>query len=200
VINQKVRRYWDRLMQPVGRFVARSHIDPNAITVFGVLLQALGTLEILRGRLILAAIATLAAGTADVLDGAVAKARGVTSRFGALLDSTTDRLSDALFFLPVAWLYGVNPDRPLREQHWVAALALVALVAAFLVSYIKARSEALGYECRVGIAERAERWILMVLGLLFDVLPWVTAILAVVSLVTVAQRLLHVRGQSVDVS
>jgi CDP-diacylglycerol---glycerol-3-phosphate 3-phosphatidyltransferase len=200
VINQRIRRYWDRLMQPVGRLVARSHIDPNAITILGVLVQALGTLEILEGRLIPAAIATLAAGTADVLDGAVAKARGVTSRFGALLDSTTDRLSDALFFLPVAWLYGVTPDKPGREQHWVAAVALAALVAAFLVSYIKARSEALGYECKVGLAERAERWILMVLGLLFDVLPWVTVTLAVVSVVTVVQRLLHVRRQTIDAS
>ncbi|MDP9226058.1 MAG: CDP-alcohol phosphatidyltransferase family protein [Actinomycetota bacterium] len=198
MINQKIRRYWDRLMAPVGRMVARSHVNPNVITIFGVIIQAVGAVEILNGRLVLAAIATSVAGAADVLDGAVAKARGVTSRFGALLDSTTDRLSDALFFVPVAWLYGVGPDKPGREMHWVAALALGALVAAFLVSYIKARSEALGYECNVGIAERAERWILMVVGLLFDVLPWVTAVLAAVSLVTVVQRLLYVRRQAID--
>jgi phosphatidylinositol phosphate synthase len=186
-------------MRPVGRSVARSRIDPNVITVLGVLLQAWGSVEILHGHLMIATIATLLAGTADILDGAVAKARGATSRFGALLDSTTDRLSDALFFIPVAWLYAVTPDKPGREQHWVAALALTALVAAFLVSYVKARAEALGYDCNVGIAERAERWILMVVGLFFDVLPLVTGVLAVVSLVTVFQRLLHVHKQTLGV-
>jgi CDP-diacylglycerol--glycerol-3-phosphate 3-phosphatidyltransferase len=198
VINQKIRGLWDQLMRPVGRIVARTHIDPNVITVLGVLIQAFGSLEILRGHLITAAIATLVSGAADILDGAVAKARGVTSRFGALLDSTTDRLSDALFFIPVAWLYAVTPDKLGREQHWVAALALAALVAAFLVSYIKARAEALGYECNVGIAERLERWILMVLGLFFDVLPLATAILAAVSFVTAVQRLVHVHKQTIS--
>jgi phosphatidylinositol phosphate synthase len=196
MINQKVRRLWDRLMRPVGRTVAASHVNPNAITVLGVVVQAWGSLEILHGHLMIAALAILIAGTADVLDGAVAKAQGATSRFGALLDSTTDRLSDALFFIPVAWLYAVTPDQPGRQQHWVAALALFALVAAFLVSYVKARAEALGYECNVGFAERAERWILMVLGLFFDILPLATAILAAVSAVTVVQRMLHVRKQS----
>jgi CDP-diacylglycerol---glycerol-3-phosphate 3-phosphatidyltransferase len=195
MINQKVRRLWDRLMRPFGRAVARSHVDPNVITVLGVFIQAYAAWAILEGHLMIAALATLLAGTADVLDGAVAKARGATSRFGALLDSTTDRLSDALFFIPIAWLYAVSPDKPGREQHWVAALALIGLVAAFLVSYIKARAEALGYECNVGFAERAERWILMVIGLFFDVLPLATGILAVVSTVTALQRLLHVRKQ-----
>jgi phosphatidylinositol phosphate synthase len=196
MINQKVRRLWDRLMRPVGRAVAASHVNPNVITILGVAVQAWGSVEILKGHLMVAALATLLSGTADVLDGAVAKAQGATSRFGALLDSTTDRLSDALFFIPIAWLYAVTPDKTGREQHWVAVLALLALVAAFLVSYVKARAEALGYECNVGLAERAERWILMVLGLFFDILPLATAILAAVSTVTVLQRLLHVRKQS----
>ena len=195
MINQKVRRLWDQMMRPVGRLVASSHIDPNLITVLGVAIQTYGALEILGGHLMVAALATLLSGVADVLDGAVAKARGMTTKLGALLDSTTDRLSDALFFIPIAWLYAVSPDKAGREQHWVAALALVGLVAAFLVSYIKARAEALGYECNVGLAERAERWILMVLGLFFDILPLATAILAVVSITTVFQRLLHVRKQ-----
>jgi CDP-diacylglycerol---glycerol-3-phosphate 3-phosphatidyltransferase len=195
MINQKVRRLWDRLMSPFGRAVATSHVNPDAITVLGVVIQAYGAVEILKGHLMIAALATLFAGTADVLDGAVAKARGGGTRFGALLDSTTDRLSDALFFIPIAWLYAVTPDKPGREQHWVAAVALIGVVATFLVSYIKARAEALGYECNVGLAERAERWILMVLGLFFDVLPLATAILATVSIVTAFQRLLHVRKQ-----
>ena len=196
MINAKVRRLWDQAMSPVGRTVAASRVDPNWVTVLGVLFQAFASFEILEGHLMIASLATLLAGTADVLDGAVAKARGLTSRFGAFLDSTTDRLSDALFFVPIAWLYAVTPDKPSREQHWVAALALTALVAAFLVSYIKARAEALGYDCNVGLAERAERWILMVLGLFFDVLPLAIAILAAVSIITVIQRFVHVYKQT----
>jgi CDP-diacylglycerol--glycerol-3-phosphate 3-phosphatidyltransferase len=196
MINAKVRRLWDQAISPVGRKVAATPVDPNWITVVGVIFQAYAFLEILTGHLMIASLATLVAGTADVLDGAVAKARGLTSRFGAFLDSTTDRLSDALFFVPIVWLYAVTPDKPGREQHWVAALALAALVAAFLVSYIKARAEALGYDCNVGLAERAERWILMVLGLFFDVLPFAIVILAVVSVVTVVQRFVHVRKQT----
>jgi CDP-diacylglycerol--glycerol-3-phosphate 3-phosphatidyltransferase len=197
VINQKIRGIWDQAMRPVGRSLAHSHIRPDLITVLGVVIQAAGSVEILKGHLMIASIAIFFSGIADILDGAVAKARGLTSTFGALLDSTTDRLSDALFFIPVAWLYAVTPDKLSRDEPWVGALALVALVAAFLVSYIKARAEALGYECNVGIAERAERWILMVLGLFFDVLPLATAILAAVSLVTVFQRLLHVHKQTI---
>jgi CDP-diacylglycerol---glycerol-3-phosphate 3-phosphatidyltransferase len=195
VLNQKIRGMWDDLMQPVGRAVARSGIGPNTITVAGALLQALVAYLIIGGRLLLAGIVAVAAALSDALDGAVAKARNGVSPLGALLDSTVDRLSDALFFAPVAWLYGVSPDPAREDQRWVAALALVALVLSFLVSYVKARAEGLGYECNVGIVERAERLILMILGLLLNLVPAVLVILAALSCITVFQRLRYVRAQ-----
>ena len=194
MLNQKIRGMWDDLMQPVGRAVARTGIGPNTITVAGLLLQSLVGYLIVEGRLFVAGLVAVAAALFDALDGAVAKARHGVSPLGALLDSTVDRVSDALFFAPVAWLYGVAPDRP--DQRWVAALALVALVLSFLVSYIKARAEGLGYECNVGIVERAERLILMILALLLEVVPLVLAVLAALSGITVLQRLIHVRGQA----
>jgi CDP-diacylglycerol--glycerol-3-phosphate 3-phosphatidyltransferase len=196
VLNQKIRGMWDDAMQPVGRAVSRSGVGPNTITIAGVLLQALVAYLIVGGKLFVAGLVAVGAALSDALDGAVAKARSGVNDLGALLDSTVDRLSDALFFAPVAWLYGVAPDSPRRDQTWVAALALVGLVLSYLVSYVKARAEGLGYECNVGIVERAERLILMILGLLLDVVPAVLVILSALSCITVAQRLRYVRAQA----
>jgi phosphatidylglycerophosphate synthase len=176
--------------------VGRSRIDPNVFTGLGVALQALAAVYIVQGHLIYAFIATFFSGVADVADGAIAKATGKTTKFGALFDSTTDRLSDALFFIPIAWLYGVSPDIAARNHPWVAAVALVALVASFLVSYIKARAESLGYDCNVGFAERAERWILMCLALMFNIIPVMVSVLAAAAIVTFLQRFEHVRRQA----
>jgi CDP-diacylglycerol--glycerol-3-phosphate 3-phosphatidyltransferase len=115
---------------------------------------------------------------------------------GAFLDSTTDRLSDALLFTSIAWLYGVSPDRAAHDEPWVAAVALVALVASLLVSYVKARAEAVGFEAKVGIAERAERLILVIVALVFnDLLPPIMVLLAALSVITVVQRIAHVYKQ-----
>ena len=183
-------------MKPVGRGLARTPLSPNAVTVLGVLIQTGAAVAILEGRLLLAGLVSIAAALCDALDGALAKAQGSTSKFGALLDSTTDRLSDALFFLPIAWLYGVSPDVGSRDEPLVAGLALATLVFGFLVSYVKARAEGLGFDCKVGIAERAERVIIIILGLIFDVLLGALAILCLLSAITFVQRLVHVRKQA----
>ncbi len=195
VLNQKIRARWDTFIRPVGRGLARTGIAPDAITLLGVLIQAGAAVAILNGRLVLAGVISTVAALSDVLDGAVAKARGRTGRFGALLDSTTDRLADALLFLPLAWLYGVSPDVVERDSPVIAAIALVGLVASFLVSYVKARAESLGYRCDVGIAERAERLIALIVGLLLDIVPVVLIVLTALSIVTFVQRLLYVRRQ-----
>ncbi|MEA2499811.1 MAG: CDP-diacylglycerol---glycerol-3-phosphate 3-phosphatidyltransferase [Actinomycetota bacterium] len=183
-------------MRPVGRWLARTPLSPDAVTLLGVLIQAGVAVLIIQGHLLVAGLVAIIAALADALDGALAKAKGQTSRFGALLDSTTDRLADALFFIPIAWLYGVSPDIPGRESHLIAALALTGLVASFLVSYVKGRAEALGFDCNVGIAERAERLIVLILALIFDLVLAGVTILAVLATVTVLQRLVYVRRQS----
>jgi len=199
VINALIRRHWDRAMRPVGRAVAGSGISPDAVTALGVALQVVAAYFIIEGRLGFAGLFSATGALMDVLDGAVARARGLTNKFGALLDSTTDRIADALVFIPIAWLYGVSPDFPRRDQAWVAAVALTALVASFLVSYVKARAEGLGYECNVGFAERAERMILMIVALLFDFVPVAVSLVAVAAVITFVQRLLHVKKQALRV-
>ena len=185
-------------MRPVGRWLARTPLTPDSVTLLGVLIQVGVAVLILQGRLLVAGLVSIVAALADAFDGALAKAQGKTSRFGALLDSTTDRLADALFFVPIAWLYGVAPDVPSRESHLVAGLALAALVASFLVSYVKGRAEALGFDCNVGIAERAERLIIVILALIFDFVLVGVALLAALSTITVLQRLIYVRRQARD--
>jgi CDP-diacylglycerol--glycerol-3-phosphate 3-phosphatidyltransferase len=197
VLNKLIRADWDRFMAPIGHALARMGISPDAVTFFGVLLQGVVAALILDGRLLAAGLVAVAAALSDVFDGAVAKARGRTSKFGAVFDSTMDRLSDALFFVPIAWLYGISPDIAERDEPWVAAVALAALVASFLVSYVKARAESLGFSCDVGIAERAERLIIMILGLIFDLVPATVLLLAALATVTFVQRLVHVRNQAI---
>lgn len=196
MINALLRQWWDRFIRPVGGGLARLGLTANQITYLGVAIQIAVAVFIVQGRLLVAGLAGIAAGVADFLDGAVAKARGTASKYGAFLDSTTDRLSDALYFVPLAWLYGVAPDIAERDEPWVAAVALGALVFSFLVSYAKARAESLGYECNVGIAERAERLIVILLALLLDFVPAALVLLLLLAVVTFMQRMVHVQKQA----
>lgn len=197
MLDTKLRGWWDKAMRPVGRALARTPLSPNAITLLGVAIQVGVAYLILEGRLVAAGLIAIAAAFFDTFDGALAKAKGRTSKFGAFLDSSTDRVADALYFGPIAWLYGVDPDIAARDEPWVAAVTLVAMVASFMVSYVKARAEALGFDCKVGLFERAERLGLLVIALVFsDLLPVLMVVLAVGSTVTVFQRMFHVYGQA----
>lgn len=183
-------------MRPVGSSLARVGVTPDAVTYTGLLIQIGVAALIVQGRLLLAGLVAIVAGLSDVIDGAVAKARERPSTFGAFLDSTTDRLSDALYLGPIVWLYGVDPDIATHDEPWVAAAALAALVFGFLVSYAKARAQSLGYDCNVGIMERAERLILIIAALVLDLVPPAMVVLAALSLVTFLQRMVHVRLQA----
>ena len=196
MLDRKLRATWNRVMIPVGDVVAKSRLSPNAITGLGLVIQAGSAWAILQGRLFLAALIALAAAVFDLLDGAVARSQNRESPFGALVDSTSDRLADMLFFLPLMWLYGVSPDISDRENRWIAGLALAALVFSFLVSYVKARAEGLGFDAKVGFAERAERVAIMILGLAFDQVLVALALLTFTSAITFVQRVAHVRKQA----
>lgn len=196
MLNSRIRGAWDQFVRPVGRAIARTGLSPNVITVAGLAIQVVVAYLIVDGALLAAGLVAVAAGIADLLDGAVAKARGIESAFGALLDSTIDRLSDALFFVPIAWLYGVDPDVPANDEPWVAAVALAALVFSFLVSYVKARAEGLGFDCNVGFAERFERLAVLILGLVFGLVPIAVVLLTLLSFGTFVQRMVHVYAQA----
>lgn len=190
-----IRPALNRVLVPAGQFLARTPVTPNMITVTG-------TIGVSAGALALFPIGELFAGTmvctffvlADMLDGALARAKGTSGPWGAFLDSTLDRVADASVFggLMLWFMLG-------GRDHLLGCVALYCLVSGVLVSYAKARAEGLGYSCNVGIAERTERLLigLVAAGLAGLEVPYVLAIglwvLAVLSTITFGQRVLAVR-------
>jgi CDP-diacylglycerol--glycerol-3-phosphate 3-phosphatidyltransferase len=128
----------------------------------------------------------------DILDGALARAGGKTTEFGAFLDSTTDRVSEGFMLTAIAFVLA-------RHHHPVfVAVAMAAVAGSFLVSYTRAKAEALGLRGDVGIGSRAERVVVITAGLVFapwGVLPWALVVLSATAWITVCQRVLHVRRQ-----
>jgi CDP-diacylglycerol--glycerol-3-phosphate 3-phosphatidyltransferase len=185
-LTDRVRARAGVLLNPAARLLGRLGVHPNVLTIVGSALQigvaalfALGHIRWAGGLLLVIA-------PMDALDGAVARAVGKESTFGAFLDSTLDRLSDAVLILGLAGHY-------LRQGAQLeVGLLLVALVAALMVSYTRARAESLGLSCKVGLLTRMERILLIAvlstLGLT-AVLVWA---LAVLSVFTFLQRVAHV--------
>lgn len=178
-------------VDPVGVQLHRAGITANALTITGVAMATAAAVAIGSGRLRLGFLLVVAAALPDLLDGAVAKAAGPTSRRGAFFDSTADRLSDTLIQSSVVWFL-VADDRGL-----VAMVAVAVLGASWLISYQRAKAESLGFEAKGGIMERAERVILLCGGLLFPtLLVPVQWIMLVFTVVTAAQRFAKVWRQA----
>lgn len=173
----------DRLTGPVVAFLARTPLTPSALTWLGFVLAVAAAFLIAGGSLIAAGVMVLVAGFFDMLDGALARRTERVTRFGAVLDSTLDRLSEAALLLGVLALWAAE------GRTAGVILAGITLTASLLVSYIRARAEALGLECRSGLFTRPERVIVLALGLLLDQLFIALVIIAVLSFFTVAQRL-----------
>ncbi len=187
------RTHLARVIEPVGRSLVRAGVSADAVTILGTLGVLVGCLGfVVRGQLLAGLVIVTLSVLTDMLDGAVARAGGGSSRFGAFLDSTMDRLSDGVIFGSLAWWLAVT------DRYAAAAAALLCLVSGQLVSYARARSEGLGIPCEVGLAERSERLVLLGIGAVvwlagvayaFDVALW---LLAGLSLITVGQRIRHV--------
>ncbi len=122
----------------------------------------------------------------DAIDGALARASGQTSPFGAFLDSTLDRISEAVIYLGL-FLYYAQQSRRMEML-----LIYATIVGSFMVSYARARAEGLGLQCKVGLLTRAERVCLLIVGLATGIMPWMLWALAVLTNVTVVQRVIHV--------
>ncbi len=198
VIPQAVKDGFVSLTKPIVGRLVRAQVSPNMITTLGVLIVvgsavAFGLSEIRLGGFLL-----LLSGLFDILDGQVARIGGSGSTFGAFYDSTLDRVGEAALFSGIS-LHFLRGGLPPAEVALGVMLAITALAASLLVSYTRARAEGLGLECKVGIAARAERF--LVLGaptLLFGaawggrLLLWIVAVLALVTVITVIQRVIYV--------
>jgi CDP-diacylglycerol---glycerol-3-phosphate 3-phosphatidyltransferase len=190
-----------RLIDPVARVLLRAGVSPNAVTVAGTAGAVISAIYFgVRGEWIIGAFVVTFFALTDLLDGAMARRRiaegAPPNRFGALLDSTMDRVADAAIFGSVAYYLADTGDL----TSMVAAL--LCLATGQMVSYVKARAEGLGMTCDVGIAERPERLILVGVGGLlhgFGVdwgMPAALWVLVVLSVITIGQRLAHVARQA----
>ena len=189
-----------RITKPVVQLLATMPISPNTITWLGFLLTVGAAALIATEHLLAAGLMVLLAGLFDILDGALARWTNRTTRFGGILDSTLDRLSEATLLLGILVLFLLVEEQSvlftLLARKWSILLVGVALLISPLVSYIRVRAEAMGLECQVGLFTRFERVIVLVVGLLVNQVVIALAIIVVLSFVTVGQRLVHVWQQT----
>ena len=186
-----------RIVAPVARALLRAGVSPYAVTVagtLGVLIGALGFAT--RGHLIIALVIITVSCLTDMIDGSMARMSGVTNKFGALLDSSMDRLADGAIFGATAYYFAT------QQEFRACGAALICLVTGQAVSYVKARAEGLGMTADVGLIERSERLIGIGIGGIlwgFHVpygLEAVLWILAALSIVTIGQRMTTVYRQA----
>ena len=170
----------------------RLHLTPNALTVLGLVVCAGAAVVIALGYLVAGGIVLLVASAFDILDGALARVSGRSYRYGAFLDSTTDRYAEAFTYIALLW-YFLSHAHPALEP----MLVILALTGSQLVSYVRARAQSLGFSCDGGLLARPERVVITVVGLVIPpLLVWALWVLAVLTNLTALQRIWLVWQQS----
>ena len=185
------RKGVDKALDPIGVLLSRIGVTANALTATGIVIAGIGSVFIGQGRLFLGFIFLILTGLPDALDGAVAKASGTSSVRGAFLDSVSDRVTDILLFCGIAWYLASN------EPGRIMMLPVAVMGAAMLISYQRAKAESLGFDAKGGIMERAERFIVLALGLLIsNILIPVLWVMLILTLITAIQRFIKVWNQA----
>lgn len=174
------------VLRPLTRRI--NYINPNTLTLLGLLLSFVSAFFFAVREVLLAGVFLLASGFFDVLDGEVARENNRITRFGGFLDSVCDRFADAAIIIG-AMYGGLASLSPFPE--WF--IGVMAIVGSLMVSYTRARAEAAGANASVGAGERAVRMMIIVLGAFLDMVNWAILLVAVISFVTVFQRVAHVR-------
>jgi CDP-diacylglycerol--glycerol-3-phosphate 3-phosphatidyltransferase len=199
LVIKPIERAFYAVTRPLVEFLIQARISPNSITTFGASFVVASGVAFGLGRVQLGGLLYLLSGIVDTLDGAVARANQEVSRFGAFYDSTLDRIGDAATFSGVAVFYLRAADGTVSYRELAVILALIAGFSSQVVSYARAKAESLGIDCRVGIAQRAERIVLLGVPCMIVgagpaglVLFWIVAFLALTSVITVIQRFVHV--------
>jgi CDP-diacylglycerol--glycerol-3-phosphate 3-phosphatidyltransferase len=190
-----------RLIEPVAALLVRLRINPNTLTTIGTVCTVSGGIAFATGHIMLAGWIIGLTAIFDVLDGMVARRTGRSTIFGAFYDSTLDRVADGALLGGIAWFFATDP---VHKNLPVFGIALIGILGTFLVSYTRARAEALGIDAKVGVMQRAERIVLLSVpqaffGLVLGgwVLMTVVVILAVTAWITAVQRMLFVRRRAI---
>jgi CDP-diacylglycerol--glycerol-3-phosphate 3-phosphatidyltransferase len=160
------------------------------MTLIGLIGHTIGALFLFQGKMLIGGLVILAMAPIDALDGTMARLRGESSSFGAFVDSVTDRYSELIIFLALIIFYA-------QQDEWLNSVVVyTAAAGSVLVSYVRSRGESLGYEAKVGILTRMERYIVLVPALILNVPMIGLWIIAVMANVTAIQRILHIRRQA----
>jgi CDP-diacylglycerol--glycerol-3-phosphate 3-phosphatidyltransferase len=174
-------------MLHVGRWFAAIGITPNMATLIGLVLNGIVAVILGFGHPIIAGVLLLVASAFDMVDGAIARATDNVSTFGGFFDSTIDRYSEIVVYIGLAaWLTGTDDART------GALLTLVAATGALMISYARARAEAIGYKASVGLVARPERVILLAICLIINQPLWALWVLAILTHITAIWRIIHV--------
>ena len=191
ILPQPIRDGFVRLIEPLIEFFVKLDVNPNVFTTVGFALNAVAAAVFAFGHVHWGGALMLLGGVCDMMDGRVARGTGKVTRFGALYDSTLDRYSEILVFLGMA-IYFLHAGK-----EWVVVAILIAMGGSVMVSYVRARAEGLGFECKIGIMQRAERVVYLgVSALLHEVLLIVAIlIVAVLANITAIQRIHYIWAQ-----
>jgi len=178
-----------RITNPLVGILSKSGITPNALTFINLALSIVAAYVIAINHLVLGGVLVLVSGLFDLLDGALARFTKQTTKFGAILDSTVDRISEAAILCGILILYLSRGGR------LEIVLIFAVLIGSFLVSYVRARAEGLGWQCQVGLFTRAERVIVLAIGLLINQIFIALCVLVAFAFITVVQRLVYLWKQ-----
>ncbi|MDZ7313024.1 MAG: CDP-alcohol phosphatidyltransferase family protein [candidate division KSB1 bacterium] len=196
-----LKNWYLNLITPVVNFCIARAVNPNFFTTLGFIVSVISASLFVLGYPRWAGVLVLLSGTLDIIDGKVARATNRVTKFGALYDSTLDRYAEVVVFFGLAYFFSrhqfdffASPDSLWRL---VAVIAVsVALGGSMMVSYVRARAEGLGLECKVGIMQRPERIVLLGFGAILHEIALIVAVvlIALLSNFTAVQRLIHVRS------
>ncbi len=191
ILPEGIKEWYLRLMQPVVDFFIKLELNPNFFTTIGFILTIVASVLFATGNVRWAGVIVLLAGTFDIVDGKVARLSNRVTKFGALYDSTLDRYAEVIMFFGLAFFF-VEQDMYIRS-----ITVSFALGGSIMVSYVRARAEALGFECKVGIMQRPERIVYIGFGAIFHLyaLSFALFMIAVLANITAVQRIYHVWKQ-----
>lgn len=188
-LTDQMRVRFRGILDPIGGFLNRLGLTPNTMTILGLVGNTVGAILLALGYMRFGGLIILAMGPIDALDGTMARLRGEPSEFGAFVDSVTDRYSELVIFGGLLFYY-------IQQGDWMMALVTyVAAGGSVLVSYVRARAASLGYDTKVGVLTRMERYLVLAPTLVLNI-PWVGLwIIAVLANVTAVQRIWDIRRQ-----
>jgi CDP-diacylglycerol--glycerol-3-phosphate 3-phosphatidyltransferase len=188
--TDQMRLRFRGILDPIGAFLNRIGLMPNTMTILGLLGNTAGAIFLAQGKMTIGGLIILAMGPVDALDGTMARLRGEPSEFGAFVDSVTDRYSELVIFGGLLVYY-------IQQGNWTAALVTYfAAGGSVLVSYIRARASSLGYDTKVGILTRMERYLVLAPTLVLNIPLVGLWIIAILANITAFQRILDIRRQT----